>query len=87
MSKKKDQDIALACYAMVSGQFARFVNSKNQYETFTWDSFPKLMVDHCRDNIFMHVTSSSIKEEHLIRATAANFGKEIATTLLERMTQ
>lgn len=85
MSKSKDKDVALACYAVVSGMFAMFTNPKNCGAKFTWGGFPEMMKDHCETDIFLYVASSNKSEDIRIRALAAKYGLEIATTLVNRM--
>lgn len=81
MSPSKKKDVALACYAMVSGVFAMMHNPKYRGPNFTWDNFSSMMGEHCKTQIFIHIKQCN-KE---IEEYAKECGVEIAERLVYRM--
>lgn len=75
--------VANACYAMVSGEFARFINRKNRGLNFDWEEWANRVPERCRVEIWLYVPvpkNDTLKNE--IADTAANFGSEIAKQLV-----
>jgi hypothetical protein len=85
MKQEKISEIALNCYAIVSGNFATFCNPQNRGENFSWSKFPEMEEKRCRIFIWMYMAPPSdekLREE--IAAKAAEFGREIAATLVDK---
>jgi len=80
--------ISNICYANVSGLFAMFNNPKNRGSNFTWEFF----VRHCEEEseIWLVVndlltSNNQINIER--KELAKKFAKEIAETLVKRLTE
>ena len=79
-------NVALACYAIVSENFASFQNPVMRGQNFQWESFPKMMQSRCETSVFLNV---AIPEKHInaVKEFAANAVLEIATRLVQCMSQ
>ena len=86
MSPNKQNQAALACWAMVANMFAMFHNPRMRGAKFTWEEFPTMMEEHCTVHIFMYLPIPK-KQIEEFRTFAAATGKEIATTLVNKMTK
>ena len=84
MSPNKQKDVALACYAVVSGMFARMNNPKNRGPNFTWSKFPDMMAEKCEVEIFIYVNRGRFSIDD-IKSYAGKCGMEIATTLVSHL--
>lgn len=81
LSDKKRLEIANICYANVAGQFAMFINPKFRGSNWDWNRFVGLY-EHQSD-LWMKVNDVKGNRK-LIDQTAAQFAKEIASTLVTR---
>ena len=81
MSPNKKKDVALACYAMVSGTFAMMNNPKYRGPNFRWSNFPEMMAERCEVEIFIYVKRCDAEVE----SYAAECGREIATRLVSHL--
>jgi hypothetical protein len=84
MTKNKELAVANACYAMVSGEFARFVNPLNRGEKFDWEKWTTSVPERCRVEIWMYVPvpkKKTLRDE--IADTAAKFGADISQQLVK----
>lgn len=79
----KEQEISLTCYAIVSTNFALFLNPKFRGPNFTWEEFPLMMAEMCHNSIFMY--SPKVGEKHM--KLAYDNGKTIAEKLIRLMTE
>ena len=82
ISTKKRMEIANICYANVAGSFAMFTNPKYRGEKFTWERFPEMMEREADLWMMLHLVKGK-KDE--VNALAKKFAREIAETLVERM--
>lgn len=84
ISDKKRLEIANVCYANVAGKFAMFHNPKYRGANFTWAGF----VEHCEECadewMFIHGVRG---HKETVNSTARQFAKEIAETLVKRMSE
>jgi hypothetical protein len=81
MSPGKKKDVALACYAIVSGMFAMMHNPRFRGPNFNWDEFAESMGERCEVDIFIYVHPCN--EE--MKKYAKQCGSEIAERLVSRM--
>lgn len=84
LPKTLQLEVSLACYAIVSNNFATFQNPAMRGPNFQWDAFPKMMRSRCETGVFLNVV---IPEKHIktVREFASNAGFEIASNLLRCM--
>ena len=83
ISDKKRLQIANICYANVAGQFASFCNVKNRGPNFTWERF----IQNCEEDAETWMSIYSVRgDRRLIRYTAREYAKEIATNLVNKVT-
>ena len=83
MNKNKELAVANACYAMVSGEFARFINRKNRGLNFDWEEWTTSVTERCRVEIWLYIPvpkNETLRDE--IAETAAKFGAEISKMLV-----
>ena len=81
LSDKKRLEIANVCYANVAGQFAMFINPKFRGPNWDWNLFVGL----CERQSDLWMKVNDVKgNRKLIDQTAAQFAKEIASTLVTR---
>jgi hypothetical protein len=79
----REMQVANACYAMVSGEFARFVNPKNQGLNFDWENWARSVTERCRVEIWLYVpVPRNVTLKNKIADTAAKFGSEISKGLV-----
>ena len=84
LSDKKRLEIANVCYANVAGEFAMFTNPKYRGPNFTWEWF----IEHCEENADLWMSIHNVcGAKKLIDETAKQMAKEIATTLVKRVTE
>lgn len=84
ISDKKRLEIANVCYANVASRFAMFNNPKYRGPNFTWEGF----VQYCEEYADEWMFISNVRgHKETIRSTARQFAKEIAETLVKRMTE
>jgi hypothetical protein len=84
ISDKKRLQIANVCYANVAGLFAMFHNSKYRGPNFTWAWFVEHCEEHATEWMFIHHVRG---HKETINSTAKQFAKEIAGTLVNRMSE
>ena len=81
LSAKKRLEIANICYANVAGEFATLLNPKFQGPNWTWDLFANM----CERQSDLWMRLNDVKGNRKeIDAAAAEFAKDIATTLVTR---
>lgn len=81
MRPGKKKDVALACYAIVSGMFAMMHNPRFRGPNFKWDEFAESMGERCEVDIFIYVHPCTDE----MKAYAKQCGAEIAERLVSRM--
>lgn len=82
LPKTLQSALALSCYAIVSNEFAMFLNPQMRGSKFTWERFPALMESHCSHGVLLN---TEIPEKHVkeAQAFAAKTGAEIALRLVK----
>jgi hypothetical protein len=86
LSKKKQSEIALYCYAAVGSMFAGMHNPTLRGAKFTWEKFPAMMERHCRECVATNVVMSDRIVE-ACRDHAAKTAREIAEHWVKEMTE
>jgi hypothetical protein len=85
MIQSKETKIANICYAIVSGNFAMFCNTKNCGPNFKWSEFAEMQEDMCLTDIWIYIpVPRNTKAKQEIKDMAAKFGREIAESLIRR---
>jgi hypothetical protein len=85
LSKKKQMEVSLYCYAAVGGMMASMLNDKYRGKSFTWAKFPEMMERHCEINVCLSVVMSE-QQQPACRKLASKTGKEIAESWVKEMT-
>lgn len=83
LSNKLKKEIALYCYATVSGMFADFLNPVNRGTKFTWQKFPKMVADLCHTMVHVNIVYKPHMAED-VKLYTFTTATDIATRLVER---
>lgn len=86
LSDKKKMEISLVCHATVGNMMATMCNPKYRGSAFTWEKFPEMMEEHCRQQITLSLHMSEDLKERCLEF-AGQTGREIATSWVKRLTE
>jgi hypothetical protein len=86
LSKKKEMEISIYCYAAVGGMMATMLNDKMRGKNFSWDLFPEIMETHCEINVILSVSMNK-RIEMNCRKLAAETGRDIAKHWVKEMNE
>lgn len=86
LSDKKKMQISLVCHATVGNWMAAMCNPKKRGSAFTWEKFPDMMAEHCRDQVYLSVPVSERLQPHCLEH-AQQTGREIAEACVKEMTE
>jgi len=86
VNKELKKDIDLFCHATVGTMFATFQNPRYVGPEFSWDKFPEMMEDMCRNNCGVSVDPPR-KLSKMAEQYAATLGKVLAEEFVRIMTQ
>ena len=81
---KYSKDIALICYANVSGMFATFCNPKFRGPHFEWDRFTEICVDHSEDWLYINNIRDG-NPNNGDKTLVKQYTEEIANKLVNRL--
>ena len=81
---KYSKDIALICYAYVSGLFATFSNPKFKGSNFEWSRFTKICVDHSEEWLYINNIRDGNPNKN-DKILVKQYTEEIANNLVNRL--
>lgn len=81
LSAVRLKEIAIVCYANVTGMFADFCNPSNRGPNFNWNNFAEMCIRKADVWMICHHVSGNKK---YVNAIARQYTKEIATLMVDR---
>lgn len=84
LPKTLQANLTLACYAIVSTEFATFHNPSMRGKNFSWDKFPEMMEGSGWRNCWMTVTIPD-RHKEAAETFARDLSKKIAQNLVWAM--